>query len=185
MKTALSLLAGATILVAPSLSATQSNAQFVSPAVHSGIQESAGELSADVQVYLGRGDESSGRLNYGAAGRDYRRAADVARREGHLSSATSWRLATALYNDGDLIGAALALDGLANEAALVGDLEVEPLAIYYAAWLNGKAGRGPEMAARAARLVGLLRSQYIPVALRDRLSGWLKTSADVAAVGVQ
>jgi len=180
MKTALSLLAGATILVAPSLSATQSNAQFVSPAVHSGIQESAGELSADVQVYLGRGDESSGRLNYGAAGRDYRRAADVARREGHLSSATSWRLATALYNDGDLIGAALALDGLANEAALVGDLEVEALSIYYSAWLNGKAGRKVETAVRVARLEGLLGSRYMPVGIRDRVGDWLKTSREVA-----
>jgi len=180
MKTALSLLAGATILVAPSLSATQSNAQFVSPAVHSGIQESAGELSADVQVYLGRGDESSGRLNYGAAGRDYRRAADVARREGHLSSATSWRLATALYNDGDLIGAALALDGLANEAALVGDLEVEALSIYYSAWLNAKAGRKVETAVRVARLEGLLGSRYMPVGIRDRLGDWLKTSREVA-----
>src|SRR5882724_8538127 len=72
-------------------------------------------------------------------------------------------------------------DQLTDEAARVGDLEVEALSIYYAAWLNGKAGRGTEMAARAARLEGLLRSQYIPVALRDRLSGWLKTSAEVAA----
>jgi hypothetical protein len=180
MKTALSLLAVATILVAPSLSATQSNAQFVSPAVHSGIQESAGELSADVQVYLGRGDESSSRLNYGAAGRDYRRAADVARREGHLSSATSWRLATALYNDGNLVGAALALDGLANEAALVGDLEVEALSIYYSAWLNGKAGRKVETAVRVARLEGLLGSRYMPAGIRDRLGDWLKTSREVA-----
>ena len=77
------------------------------------------------------------------------------------------------------------LDKLANEAALVGDLEVEALSIYYAAWLDGKAGRGPEMAARVARLEGLLRSQYIPVALRDRLSSWLKTSREVAAIGSQ
>jgi len=36
------------------------------------------------------------------------------------------------------------------------------------------------MAARVARLEGLLRSRYMPVALRDRLSDWLKTSGEVA-----
>jgi len=178
MKTATYLLAVATFLVAPSLSATQS-------AIVSGIQASAGELSPEVQLYVGRGDELSGRLRYVAAAREYARAAEIARRDGHLASGTSWKLATAHYYDGNLVGAAAALDQLTNEAALVGDLEVEALSIYYAAWLDGKAGRGPEMAARVARLEGLLRSQYIPVALRDRLTGWLRTSREVAAIGIQ
>jgi hypothetical protein len=179
MRTATYLLAVATFLVAPSLSATQSSAQ--SEAVASGIQASAGEFSPDVQRYVGRGDELTGQLRYGAAAREYARAADIARREGHLASGTTWKLATAHYYHGNLVGAAAALDQLTDEAALVGDLEVEAVSIYYAAWLHGKAGRGPEMAARVARLEGLLRSQYIPVALRDRLSGWLKTSREVAA----
>ncbi len=71
------------------------------------------------------------------------------------------------------------LDKLTDEAARVGDIEVAALSIYYAAWLDGKAGRGPEMAARVTRLEGCC-AQYIPVALRDRLTGWLKTSRDVA-----
>ncbi len=174
MKTATYLLAVATFLVAPSLSAAQS------PIV-SGIQASTDELSPEVQWYVGRGDELTGRLRYDAAAREYARAADIARREGHLASGTTWMLATAHYNNGDLAGAAAALDQLTDQAARVGDLEVEALSIYYAAWLNGKAGRGSEMAARVARLEGLLGSQYIPVALRDRLSGWLKTSRAVAA----
>jgi len=178
MKTATYLLAVATFLAAPSLSATQS-------AIVSGIQASTDELSPEVQWYVGRGDELTGRLRFDAAAREYARAADIARREGHLASGTTWTLATALYCNGNLVGAAAALDQLTNEAARVGDLEVEALSIYYAAWLNGKAGRGSEMAARAARLEGLLRSQYIPVALRDRLSGWLKTSREVAAVATQ
>jgi len=181
MKTATYFLAVATFLVTPSLSATPSSAQSDGPAIVSGIQASAGELSPEVQLYVGRGDELTGRLRYDAAAREYARAADNARREGHLASGATWKLAAALYYNGNLIGAAAALDQLTDEAARVGDLEVEALSIYYAAWLNGKAGRGPEMAARAARLVGLLRSPYIPVALRDRLSGWLKTSAEVAA----
>src|SRR5439155_25843862 len=155
-------------------SATQS-------AIVIGIQPSAGELSPEVQLYVGRGDELSGRLRYDAAVREYARAADVARREGHLASGTTWKLAMTHYSNDNLVGAAAALDNLANEAALVGYLEVEALSIYYAAWLDGKAGRSAELAARVARLEGLLGSQYMPVALRDRLSGWLKTSREVAA----
>jgi hypothetical protein len=172
MKTATYLRAVATFLAAPSLSATQSSF---------GIQASAGELSAEVQSYIGRGDELSGHLRYDAAAREYTRAADVARREGHLASGATWKLAMAHYNNGDLVGAAAALDQLTTEAALVGDLEVEALSIYYAAWLDGKAGRGAEMAARVARLERLLGSQYMPVALRDQLTGWLKISREVAA----
>ncbi|PYP98808.1 MAG: hypothetical protein DMD38_00140 [Gemmatimonadetes bacterium] len=180
MKTALSLVAVATLLVAPNHSATQSSAQSDNPAVLPGIQASAGELSPDVQLYMGRGDELSNHLRYDAAAREYARAADVARREGHLPSGTRWKLANAHYYNGNLVGAAAALDKLADEAGLVGDLEVEALSIYYAAWLDGKAGHRPEMAARVARLEGLLRSRYMPVALRDRLGDWLKTSREVA-----
>jgi len=57
---------------------------------------------------------------------------------------------------------------------------VEALALYYAAWLDGKAGQKAEMAVRVARLEGLLGSRYMPVALRDRLSGWLQTLREVA-----
>jgi hypothetical protein len=187
MKTALSLLAVATLFVAPGLSATRSSAQSdgPAPAIVSGIQASAGELSPEVQLYVGRGDELANRQRFDAAAREYDRAVAIARREGHLASGTSWRLASAHYNNGNLVGAAAALDQLTAEAARAGDLEVEALSIYYAAWLNGKAGRGPEMAAHVARLEGLLRSQYVPVALRERLSGWLKITAEVAAIGVR
>ena len=178
MKTALSLVAVATLLIAPNLSAVQSAAPV--PTVLPGIQASAGELSPDVQLYMGRGDELSSHLRYDAAAREYARAADIARREGHLPSGTTWKLANAQYYDGNLVGAAASLDKIANEAAVVGDLEVEALAIYYAAWLDAKGGRKTETAARVARLEGLLRSRYMPVALRDRLSDWLKTSREVA-----
>jgi hypothetical protein len=178
MKTALSLVAVATLLIAPDLSAVQS--AVPDPTVLPGIHESDGEVSSAVQPYIDRGDELSSHLRYDAAAREYARAADVARREGHLPSGTTWKLANAQYYDGNLVGAAASLDKIADEAALVGDLEVEALAIYYAAWLDGKAGRKTEMAARVARLEGLLRSRYMPVALRDRLSDWLKTSREVA-----
>ena len=180
MKTALSLLAVATLLVVPNLSATQSSAQSDSPAILSGIQASADELSPEVQLYVGRGDELSSRLRYDAAAREYAQAAAIARREGHLASGTSWRLASAHFNNGNLAGAAAALDQLTAEAARVGDLEVEALSIYYSAWLNAKAGRKVETAVRVARLEGLLGSRYMPVGIRDRLGDWLKTSREVA-----
>jgi hypothetical protein len=180
MKTALSLLAVASILVAPNLSAAQSTLAPESSAVLPGIPESDGEFSPEVQLHIGLGDELSSQLRYDAAAGEYAQGADIARHDGHLPSGTSWRLANAHYYGGNLVGAAAALDQLANEAGLVGDLEVEALAIYYSAWLNGKAGHKTETAARVARLEGLLRSRFMPVAIRDRLSGWLKTSGEVA-----
>ena len=177
MKTATYLLAVATFLVAPSLSATQS--------IVAGIQASEGEISPAVQLYVGLGDELASRLRYDAAAREYARAADVARREGHLPSLTSWKVANTHYYAANLVGAAAALDKLSDEAALVGDLEVEALAIYYAAWIDGKAGRRAEAAARVARLEALLRSRYMPVAVRDRLTSWVKSSRDVAAIGAE
>lgn len=180
MKTALHLLAVATMLGASNLSATQTGAEPDRPAGLPGIQQSDSELSPEVQRYIGRGDVLSGHLRFDAAAREYARAADIARREGHLPSWTSWKVANAHYNDGNLAGAAAALDQLGNEAALVGDLEVEALAIFYAAWLDGKAGRKTETAARVARLEGLLRSRYMPGAVRDQLSGWLRSSKQVA-----
>jgi hypothetical protein len=57
--------------------------------------------------------------------------------------------------------------------------------LLYAAMNRGRAGLKTEAAARVARLESLLRSRYVPVAVRDRLSGWLKTSREVAAIGAQ
>jgi tetratricopeptide (TPR) repeat protein len=180
MKTALSLLAIASVLVVPNLSARQSSAEPEQPAIRAGIQESANEISPSVQVYVGRGDVLRSELRFADAAREYRRAAEIARREGHLPSGTTWMLANAYYNEGNLIDAAEALDQLAGEAAQVGDLVVQALAIFNAAWLNGKAGRKAETATRVARLESLLRSPYMPVAIRDHLSSWLKTSKELA-----
>lgn len=181
MKTALTLLAVTTAFFAPHRSASQSGVESVPAVVQSGIQESEGELSAEVTRHLDRGDQLSTRLNFAAAAREYRQAADVARREKHLPSWTSWKLANAYYNDNNLLGAATVLDQLADEAALVGDLPVEALAIYNSAWLNSKAGRNSAAVARVVRLKGLLRSRYMPVATRDQLLGRLSTESEIAA----
>lgn len=181
MKTALYLLAVTALLATPNLSALQSSAAPESPAVRAGIPESANELSADVRLHVSKGDMLRSQLRFADAAREYSRAADIARREGHLASGTTWMLANAYYNDGNLIDAAEALDQLSTEAAQVGELPVQALAMFNSAWLYGKAGRKSATATRVARLEGLLRSPYMPVAIRDRLSSWLKTSKELAA----
>ena len=179
MKTALTLLAFTTILATPNLFAFQSSgAEPANPAIRAGIPESDSELTPDVMRHVSRGDQLRSQLRFDDAAAEYRRAADIARREGHLASGTTWMLANAYFNAGNLTSAAVALDQLATEAAHVGDLVVEALAVFNSAWLNGKAGRKTETAARVTRLEGLLRSPYMPVAMRDHLSSWLKSSRE-------
>jgi len=97
MKTATYFLASRHVSRHPSLPQTPSSAQSDGPAIVSGIQASAGELSPEVQLYIGRGDELTGRLRYDRQRpREYARAADNARREGHLGQRGergSWRRA--------------------------------------------------------------------------------------------
>jgi hypothetical protein len=180
MRTALTLLAVATAVIAPNPSVAQSVVEPATAVARSSIQESEGELSDKVRIHVERGDLLGSQLKFAAAARAYQRAADIARREGHLPSWTTWKLANARFNDDNLLGAAAGLDQLADEAALVGDLPVEALALFNSAWLNGKAGRKTEMAARVARLKGLLRSRYMPIAIRDHLMGWLTLPSEVA-----
>lgn len=181
MKTALTLLAVATTVLAPNSFASQAGPNPEPASVRSGIQESEGELSAEVRRFLDKGDQLSSRLNFAAAAREYRHAVQIARREGHLPSWTTWKLANAYYNDDNLLGAATALDQLADEAALVGDLPVQALALFNSAWLHSKAGRNGAAVERVARLKGLLRSRYMPVATRDQLLGRLDTPSEIAA----
>src|SRR5262249_24668793 len=103
MKTALSLVAVAALFLVPRPSATQSAATPEGSAGPIAIQESEGELSSDVQLYVGRGDALTNRLRFDAAALEYSRAADIARREGHLASGTSWKAATAYFYDGNLV----------------------------------------------------------------------------------
>jgi tetratricopeptide (TPR) repeat protein len=150
------------------------------PAVRAGIPESADELTPDVRRYVSKGDTLRSQLRFSDAALEYRRAADIARREGHLASGTTWMLVNAYYNAGRLIEAAEALDQLTTEAAQVGELSVQALAMFNSAWLYGKAGREAETATRIAQLECLLRSPYMPVAIHDRLGSWLKTLKELA-----
>ena len=183
MKTALTLLAIATAVVAPNSYSAQSGVDPdpAAAAVRSSIQESDGELSSAVLLHIDKGDALSSQLRFTAAAREYQKAADIARSEGHLPSWTSWKLANAHFNDDNLMAAAGVLDRLADEASLVGDLPTEALAIYNSAWLYSKAGRRTETATRVTRLKGLLRSRYMPIAIRDDLLGRIQAPSDVAA----
>src|SRR6267142_1688902 len=134
MKAALTLLAVGTLFVSPSLSALQSGGEPTNPAIRAGISESDSEMSADVQLLVARGDLRRSQLRFADAAIEYRHAADIARREGHLPSGTTWMVANVHYNAGNLVSAATALDQLATEASRVGDLAVEALAVFNSAW---------------------------------------------------
>jgi hypothetical protein len=140
-----------------------------------GIPPSDGELTPAVRAHLARGDSLTGLQRYPEAVQEYRRAAQIARAEGHLPSLTLWHLASARFYGGDPRRAAQVLDELRAEAAGFGELGVEAVALYNAAWLSGKAGRGRDAAAKVAQLEKLLRSPYMPADVRTFLAGRLST----------
>src|SRR5207249_5484746 len=91
-----------------------------------------------VRAHIERGDGRNGSVTFAQAAEQYVVAADIARQEGHLPSLSMWRLANTWFHDGQLNRAARVLDQLADEAARAGDLPVQALALYYAAWVNGQ-----------------------------------------------
>ena len=112
--------------------------------------------------------------------RDPHAPAEIARQEGHLPSLSMWRLANTWFHDGQFNRAAHVLDQLADEAARAGDLPVQALALYYSAWVNGKAGRGGDMSDRLKQVQTLLRSPYMPVGTRTHVGDLLNAPSSVA-----
>ncbi|HEU5261524.1 MAG TPA: hypothetical protein VFU41_08905 [Gemmatimonadales bacterium] len=148
----------------------QTSPTLLAPAdLRPGIDSSPGELSPEVRSFVRHGDALITMQRYAAGEREYRHAIATARRQRHLSSLTSWRLASAHYYEGRPDEAARVLDELAKEAGGFGDLAIEARALFSAAWLHGEAGQSAEAKARIARLEKLLRSPYMPVAVRDHL----------------
>lgn len=148
--------------------------------IRPGIPASDSELTPAVQPRVTRGDALTGMRRFTAAVHEYRIAADIVRRQGHLPSFTLWHLASAYYYEGNPQGAAVVLEQLAAEAARCGDLAVQALALFNAAWLNGEGGRGRTAATQIADLSKLLRSPYMPVAVRDHLTARLNPPSAVA-----
>jgi tetratricopeptide (TPR) repeat protein len=148
--------------------------------VRPGIPASAGELTTEVQRRLTRGNELTAQRRYAEAQAEFRAAATVARRQGHLPSRSLWHLACAYYYQGDNLGAVNALDELRRDAARFGDLRVEALALFNAAWLDGQAGRYTKAQSRVKELQQLLSSPYMPVAIRDHLTTRLNTQGEIA-----
>jgi hypothetical protein len=150
------------------------------PQVRPGIPVSEGEMTPNVLRLVRRGDSLRAALRFAEAQQAYTGATEIARREGHLPSRSMWLLANAYFNDGNTVRAAAVMDQLTNEAGRVGDLPVQALAMFNAAWLNGQAGRTSEATSRVTRLERLLRSPYMPVAIRDHLTDRLKPPSDLA-----
>lgn len=145
-----------------------------------GIPASVGELTPAVRAHVLRGDSLTGLRRYGEAVVEYRRAVRIARAEGHLPSLTLWHLASAHFYGGDPRRAAQVLDELRTDAAGFGDLAVEAVALYNAAWLSGTAGRGGDVGTKVAELEKLLRSPYMPEDVRTFLAARLAQRTDLA-----
>jgi hypothetical protein len=169
---------GAALLPAP-VSAMQSALPVSarSAIIRPGIPASDSEITPAVRVRLARGDELTGSQRFAAAENEYRFAADIGRREGHLPSYTLWHLASAYYYQGDPQRAAGVLEQLAVEASQSGDLVVQALALFNAAWLNGEAGHGRVAATELTDLSRLLRSPYMPNVVREVLMERMPTGA--------
>ena len=146
----------------------------------SGIPASDGELTPAVRARIDRGDGRSGSVTASEAAQQYQAAVEIARQEGHLPSLSMWRLANTFFHDGQFDRASRTLDQLADEAARAGDLPVQALALYYSAWVNGKAGRGKQMTDRLTQVQALLRSPYMPVDTRNHIGDLLNAPSNVA-----
>ena len=177
MKMRIAILLGLAF-VARALSATQMPTPAIE--IRPGIPASEGELTISVQRHVTRGDSLTAQRRYAEAQREFRTAAGIARREGHLGSLSLWHLACAYYYQGDKAGAVGALDELRDEAMRFGDLRVEALAQFNAAWLEGQAGRYEQAQSRVNELQRLLRSPYMPIAIRDHLTARLNTPGEIA-----
>lgn len=167
----------------PHLSARQSGSAVVPVAdfaIRSGVPASDSELTPEVRAIVARGDALTGARRYAAAEQEYRHAAEIVRRQGHLPSYSLWHLACALYYEGNPQGAAVVLDQLTAEAQHSGDLAVEALAMFNSAWLTGESGNGRVAATKLERVRQLLRSPYMPGAIRDQLSARLGEPSAVA-----
>lgn len=170
MKTLVAVLVVAA-LFAPRLAAKQMNW---------GIPASDGELTPEVRAIVAHGDALTGARRYAAAEQEYRRAAAIVRRQGHLPSFTLWHLACAFYYEGNPRSAAAVLDQLIGEAQRSGELAVEALALYNSAWLSGRSGDGRVAAAKLDGVRTLLHSPYMPASIREQLGTRLAEPSTVA-----
>lgn len=149
-------------------------------AIRSGVPASDGELTPEVRAIVARGDALTGARRYAVAEQEYRHAAQIARRQGHLPSFTLWHLACARYYAGNPRGAAAVLDQLTSDAQRNGDLAVEALAMFNSAWLYGQSGDGRMAATKLGGVRTLLHSPYMPPAIRDQLSARIGEPSVVA-----
>lgn len=156
------------------------DSDFTTIVIRFGIPASDGELSAAVHTYVTRGDRLTGMRRFASAEQEYRTAAAIARREGHLPSLTLWHLASAYFYEGDLQSAAVVLDQLRAEAVRFGDLGTEALALFNAAWLNSRQGRREAVETRITALQQLLRSPYMPASIRNHVSTRLAQWSNLA-----
>ena len=122
--------------------------------------------NAEAVEHIRLGDEALGSSKYGMARRHYEEAAELIRADGDLPAMAMHREAAAFYFEGMNASAISALDRLAAEAAMYGDVVTQVWALADVAWVQGKAGKKIDMERTVERLQRLMKSPYIPDAVR-------------------
>ncbi len=113
------------------------------------------------------GDRLTAAGDFAAAREVYDVAAKLVRAQGKLPVEATRRIANAYYYEGDYDNAAASLDGLADEAAALGDPNAELWALADVAWLTGLT-RSPQVAElRWLEVERLLNSADFPLELRE------------------
>ena len=123
----------------------------------------------EARDHIRKGDELVGSGDYGPARRHYEAAAEVIRSMGEFPAMAVHREAAAFYYQGMYQSAISTLNDLADEASVYGDIVTQLWAFADAAWIQGKRGQKIDMERTLDRLQLLLKSPYLPQAVRQEV----------------
>ena len=136
-------------------------------------------LPAPVEEHLELGDRLVGQQKFGKARSEYHAALDLIEEDGGHTGVAIRRIANSYYLEGKYQHAISMLDRLANEAAAVGDVEMQAWAAADAAWVlmkdaqragkRARPGATMEVKQRLAELARLLDSPHLPQDVRAKI----------------
>jgi len=124
----------------------------------------------EAQALIDQGNELLGNQDYSAARAEYEAAVELIRADGDFPNTALYRIAASYWHEGKPQTAAKHLDELAEEAALFGDLVSQVWALADAAWIHGQVGHKIDMDVRVERVKRLLKSAYLPEAVRNEVT---------------
>jgi hypothetical protein len=126
--------------------------------------------NAEAQALIDRGNELLGQMDFRAARQEFEAAVELIRADDDFPNTALYRIAASYWHEGKPKTAAARLDDLADEAAEYGDIVSQVWAIADAAWIHGKVGAKIDMDVRVLRVRRLLKSPYLPPAVRDEVT---------------